>query len=496
MTLYYKFALIAFSFIFVLQNITAQDISLIHTSFIQAQNDEERYYSLYNVYLTAIEKGVNIDYSGIKDIYLSIPPNATPIPLTSFNDFRGVVFHVYNNSIDNFPLFIKQNPVKIKDNISGGRFHEVLKDIQSDKNLVIVSDKTPWIYNRRGFNYSEIRKDIFLSNNKRIRGAPIATYDFSNAELCLSKIDNGTTVKNIRFERDSLSTQKTLLMHIENIYNLRVENIEVVTPDNEKLYEDAIITIRNGVKVLLNNINVRGTYSFVEKYGYAFSLNNIRDLIVNRVNASGRWGVFCCYNINGAVVKNSVINRFDLHCYGRDFKFVNCTFTKTGLPLSSMYGFVEFKKCTFQEAISIIYRADYNAYTPFDLKYVRCEFILSPHRNYMIDLVSIPVQENDRKELRERNLPNIVVKKCSYHFASPISNFYIIKGDVGHNCVFGNIKNISLDNLVFDNLGDLNLYLSENKLKTQYRIKVRNNNLIVDNHMGYLRVMSNMDMIK
>ena len=100
MTLYYKFALIAFSFIFVLQNITAQDISLIHTSFIQAQNDEERYYSLYNVYLTAIEKGVNIDYSGIKDIYLSIPPNATPIPLTSFNDFRGVVFHVYNNSID------------------------------------------------------------------------------------------------------------------------------------------------------------------------------------------------------------------------------------------------------------------------------------------------------------------------------------------------------------------------------------------------------------
>ena len=66
--------------------------------FRKARNGEERYKVLYATHIAAIERGVSVNYRGIKTINLSIPADAKAIPLPSSCDFKGVVFNVSNNS--------------------------------------------------------------------------------------------------------------------------------------------------------------------------------------------------------------------------------------------------------------------------------------------------------------------------------------------------------------------------------------------------------------
>lgn len=454
--------------------IFARIVSPIEFGLLSADSGEERYFILYDTHVYALSHNTSVSYIGLKDIYLTIPKGAKSIPLGAKTDFNGCTFHVLNNEKDDFALFeLMKESERIDARVDSSG--NILYNKKKGNYLFIITDKEPWIYERQGFGYSEIRKDIhyFSGCNSRLKTiAPYTERSLIGVEVVRQGNDK-KSFRNIYLRRDVNSTKKTLLLRVQNIYNLTIQNIQVDTPENEFLFGDAIITIRNCVKVKLQDIVINGTYSFIEKYGYAFAINNVSQLEAKAIQAKGRWGVFCCYNLNGAVIKNSTINRFDIHSYGRDFYFEKCCFTKTGLPMSSFYGNAVFRDCIFDNAISIIYRVDYNAYTPFDVNYTNCIFKLDERHNYIIDLAKISSKSNARLELAEKNLPNITMNNCEFVVHDDVKVIDVIKNCVNAKGVqFGYISNILFTNLK-SNKSDLKIKCFDYPLTTKKQLSIQ-----------------------
>ena len=72
-------------------------------------------------------------------------------------------------------------------------------------------------------------------------------------------------------------------------------------------------------------------------------------------------------NVNKAMLQNCDINRFDIHCYGKDVSFEKCSFVDFYNQFSSVYCELYFRSCTFTSFFPILMEYSYNAYTGFDL---------------------------------------------------------------------------------------------------------------------------------
>lgn len=468
--------------------VLASSVSPKEFGYMEAKTGEERYMALYNTHSYAFTNNKQVSYSGIEYIYLSIPKGAKSIPLCDKTDFCGASFIVYNDVRDNFPLFelkgsLNGCSVSVDDN---GNF-SIDSNIEKRNVVLVLTDNKPWVAERHGFGYNAIRKDILYVKNGRSKNSTIAPYFKTsnvNAEYFIPNIKR-QYFRNITFIRDARSSKKTLLINVENIYNLEISKVKVTTPVNDSLYGDAIITIRNGVKIKFKDIQVDNTYSFEDKYGYAFVLNNVANFEANNIKAIGKWGVFCCNNLNTSKVSSSTINRFDIHCYGKDFSFNTCSFTKTGIPMSSFYGRANFKKCTFDNAIPIIYRADYNAYTFFELSFSNCIFKFDDRHNYLVDLARIPKEANSREELSEKYLPNITIDNCSFILESGASQVSIIKGGINADGILFNGFNRIDISRVDANIDGCDLFLFDSPI-----IREKDVNIHYD---GSLLEMTNKD---
>lgn len=416
-----------------------------------AKNGDEVYYVLYRTHCYAIEHGCNVSYSGIDKLSIEIPTNAKSIPLSNKTDFAGCTINVLNITKDNFPLFIMDGNIMRKEvNYSGHGDVKIppTNSLAGETLLLLINDKEPWVSNRRGYAYGAIRKDIVLVDRGRLKYETIAPYLTSDYEAKLIEVRRRkNSVSNITFVRDSQSTKKTLLFRINKTYNVSISNITVHTPENNVLYGDAVIEISNSYKVKLSKVNVDATYSFRDKYGYAISLNNIAEFKGKKIAASGNWGVFCCNNIRDITLEKCTINRFDTHCYGRDYQFNSCIFTSIGLPMSSVYGTVVFKNCFFENAKPIVYRVDYNAYTPFDVYFQGCTFLFAKGQDCLIDLAKVPQEDNPRKELREKCLPNVRIRNCSFVLDQQVERITVFKGLNVSRSIFGYIEKVEAKNV-------------------------------------------------
>ena len=225
--------------------------------------------------------------------------------------------------------------------------------------------------------------------------------------------------KNLKFVRTDKSKHKTFLLAVENQANVELSNIHIITPESNK-NDDAAIQITNSAMVELNDITIEGTYSQKNKWGYGVKLDNIYDLRIDRMYARANWGVFGTNNINKATLRNCDINRFDIHCYGRDVRCYNCKFTDLYNQFSSVYGDVYFENCTFTNFIPMLIESSYNAYTPFDLTFKSCTFNLTASKNYLMTLSGLEAAHNSRPELSRKALPNITIKNCTVNLADDV----------------------------------------------------------------------------
>ena len=380
----------------------------------QAKTGVERYQVLLKTHQVAVKAGVNVDYSGIKGIEIEIPEKFTPIPLTQYNDFKGCVINVKNSKkvVSLFAASHKGKAVTVpKVQIDAGTFKSI-PELAHGTVLLMIDDGNLWVQNRKGYNYGHQRKDILLIENGKAINRTVMPYNnqASNPKCTyVNANERPIVVRNLVVNRLSASSFITYVLSIDGYNDVRISGVTINTPQSE-LNGDAAINVKNSTNITLTDIAINGTYSQRDKYGYGISLNNVWNFKAKRLYGKGNWGIFGNNNVNTATLEDSEINRFDIHCYGRNASFKNVKFFDLYNQFSSMYGNVTFENCEFKIFIPVLIETSYNAYTEFDVNINDCVFYTTAKKNYLVNTGSLSGEENSRPELKVKKLPKVRVK--------------------------------------------------------------------------------------
>jgi len=380
-----------------------------------AKTAVERYEVLYETHQTAKMTNAPVSYKGIDSIEIEIPKGAHSLPLTDKTDFAGARIYVTNNTEDLFLFDLSQESKDIDvtgQQVDSGVFTDIPQLIKG-WNLVIVKDQTPWVKQRIGYKYGAIRRDILLIKNGKARNRAVSPYNNEwssvKASYC-SVTKKKKTISNLSLHRNPGNKKMAFLVSITNQNNVTLSNIEVFTPE-DNLVNDDIISISNCTNIYFDNVTINGTYSRKNYSGYGIEMNNVWNCSFDRLRGYGNWGIFGNNNINKAKLVNCDINRFDIHCYGRDISFDKCIFRDLYNQFSSIFGRVTFTDCEFVNFIPVSIETSYNAYTVFDIVVNNCRVKDSQGKNYFIrmgDTKNLPKTE-DRPELKNKEWPNFYI---------------------------------------------------------------------------------------
>ena len=320
--------------------------------------------------------------------------------------------------------------------------------------LLVLNDKKPWT-ERRGFGYMQHRSDLIVVHNGLGQNSPVMPWGTDSTQLKASyyTIDTAEKVfRNITMHRTKGCTFRTTLIAVSGQYNVLIEHAHVTTPKS-KMIADGIFSISNSANITLFDIKVEGTYSGKgrpDKYGYAFSLNNLYNSRFVYINAWGNWGVFGSNNLNRTELVSCNIDRFDIHCYGRDAVLRECTLAGRQTLYTSFYGKAEFHHCYFKDYVPVRVRSSYNAYTPFDIEIHNCTFELTPKHHYMVRINLLDTADNPRPELKEKCWPNLLVDGLdvivpwtvgSLYLYDPCDNLKDLRREIGY------ISSVKLKNI-------------------------------------------------
>lgn len=421
-----------------------------------AKTGVERYQVLLQTHKAAEKAGVNVDYSGIDTIRLEIPEKASRIPLTQYNDFCGCVFIVKNTSMNCwlFSIMEKETPVKVpKRLIDSGDFRS-LDSLSRGKFLLLVEDENPWVDNRKGHSYGHQRKDILLLDNGIAQNSVVMPYnnDYSSPKCSFIKVKKDPLViKNLTIIRDPECSFITYVAYISGFDRVEVSNVKLYTPQSD-LIDDRGIRVYNSTNVTLRDVYIDGTYSRPDHSGYGVNLNNLWNLKVVNMYGNGNWGVFGTNNINTVHIEDSQINRFDIHCYGRDLSYDRVSFFDRFNSHASVFGKIVYKSCTFTNFVPSQFGGSYNAFVAHDVEFNDCVFNLAPGKNYLFRPLDVTKEVNVREELTKKCLPNIRIKNLTVNMTEGVNDFYIIsfKKKDDFDAAFDGISDISIDGLTIN----------------------------------------------
>ena len=410
----------------------------------------ELYNALKSIHFMAYGNGDSVKYPQHKTLKITINPNSPePIPLSLNTDFNYCKFEVTNTAAEttlfslgeatNNSVSIEKSQLRKNEKVYGSN-HEL-----NDKpKLLIVEDNSPWTV-RTGYSDPVKRRDIFFVMDNQIQNDPIATYNNNYSLPTCNYVDVSTeqkTFKNIVFERTSDSTYVTNLLSVREQYNVLIESVSILTPDQGEpasgvtpIHNDKCININDSAKIELRNITIDYTYSSINYYGYGIRLLNVWDCKISHLTAHNpRKGVMGNENLNGLKVEDSVLNRVDVHCYGRDIICANCTFKNTSNNyhiynrVSSFYGRLVFVDCLFDEFLPLRIDSEYNAFTPFDLILDNCTLNVSSSHKSIVNTPILGPTNTTRPELAEKCLPNIIIKNLQLHFLRQTdTEFYFLR---------------------------------------------------------------------
>ena len=449
----------------------------------QVNDGESRYKILLKCHQEAVRLSQAISYKGIDTIRIEIPFDAEPIPLADITDFAGAVIIVTNNNF-NFTLFQKKNHLE--------EFDITWKDIVSNQlpngdYVILVTDDNPWVDQRSGYNYGYSRDDLIYVKNGKVKNNVIATYDnlYSRPRFKRFQINGRKTlISNLKLVRNTGNLFVTNVLELEQLDNIELSSIFISTPTSI-LFGDAAITLHNCTNISMKDVTIDGTYSQLNRYGYGISLKNVYNITIDNLKGRGNWGVFGNYGVNKAFLKNCDINRFDIHCYGRDISFKNCTFRDLYNQFSSIYGTVRFKKCTFIDFTPVLLEPSYNAYTPFDVEIYNCTWYLTTKRRYLINAGNPYDNANKRYELSIKNWPNVKVKNLKLINDEGVGDLYLfccVKRNDREKAIIGNLNKIRLAKIHLTNESKKpQFYLSNEKIKVINKLTIKQSGEIVIN---------------
>lgn len=417
----------------------------------RAKTGEERYYVLLRAHQEAKRVGRSVTYKEIKRIDLTIPPHAKSIPIGQYTDFAGVTINVLNNQkrVALFTLSNESKKIQIPPLIIDNGDFSCIPEISKGQHLLMVRDKNPWVKERIGYGYSFYRCDVMIIKDGIAQNRPVMPYDNKNSlpECYFCPLGGDSIIiKNLVFNRDKNSTQITGLLDISMTANVVIDSVKLYTPEGHEMYSDAIIKIANSSNITLKDIYARGSYSQKDHYGYVFEANNVYGLNVRNVDAEADWGVFGNNNLNQVDIEDCKINRFDIHCYGRDVTCKRCRFEGLYNQFSSTYGQILFENCVFNNFTPYLNAGSYNAFVPVDLTFEGCTFNITPDKNAIIKLSGLTEKVNSRPELEVKCMPNVKIVDCALHAKDDIDVWYVIHpGGIRYKEPIGHIDNIDID---------------------------------------------------
>ena len=429
----------------------SQSISPLSLGLNECQTPTDRYRVLLRTHQEALAHNTQVDYSGIFELHIEIPKDAVSIPLSQNTDFKGLKLYVTNRNKDLYLFTLEQRllPIDIsKDEFVSGSCLQ-RPEFKQNLNLLVIEDQTLWVNNRKGYSYGATRKDLILINHGVAENTPVATYE---TEVSNPKFYFCTTtreeklIENLHFVRSEDSSFKTFLVKVSNENHVTIRNINIHTPASE-LFADVAIAVYNSANTLLDNVRINGTYSQNRKYGYGVFLNNVWNTKILRMNASANWGIFGNNNVNTVYLKDCAVNRFDIHCYGRDVFFDNCQISGMYNQYSSVYGTIYHKNCTFNQAIPCLIESSYNAYTPFELVFEKCTFKFSSEKNTVVSIMGLSDELNSRPELTKKCFPNVVMNRCNLDFFGNVKDWFIFKTNHKLFTPIGYCSDIRIDRL-------------------------------------------------
>lgn len=380
-----------------------------------AKDGKERFEVLRACHKDAVDYGRPISYDGIDTIRLEIPDGAETIPLPNHTDFAGVVILVRNDSGKDITLFAltgeKPKAVAVDRRlIDSGDFRSVA-DFQAGDYLLIVEDKNKWTF-RDGYGYEVYRRDLLYVSDGHSLNRPVASYMNPAANPVCSFVPvtvEQKVIENVTIHRGRNEKHKTYCFSVSYQNNVVLRNMHITTPKT-KFNGDAAISINNSANCTVQDVLVDSTYSYPGAYGYAIGMNNVWNTTFVRFKADAAWGVFGSNNVSNITLRECDVNRFDIHCYGRDARLVNCTFRNKQTQFSSMYGQVVFDSCHFIDCIPVRIRSSYNAYTPFDIYFRHCTFDATLRHHALVNVMLLSTTRNPRPELSARCWPNVFVE--------------------------------------------------------------------------------------
>ncbi len=395
-----------------------------------ASNGEERFWVLYHTHELAKKNNSKVSYEGVGSIEIDIPFNAPSIPLSSYTDFCDLVLTVGCN-YDNYVLFeFTQNVSEIpinKFSIDNGTYKDY-PELAKGLYLLQLVDENLWVKQRVGFDYGHQRMDVVLVKDGKAKNKTVFPYnnDETNLTAKYCKVTpEKKQFKNIVFRRKQGNAKIASLLLIDHQFNVNLDNISIFTP-SDTLYADQAIIVVNSNNIVFNNIIIEGTYSRPDAYGYGITMNNVYGVKFYKLYGRASWGIFGNNNINNVALKECDINRFDVHCYGRDIVFENCSFHDLYNQFSSINGTVVFSNCSFFDFIPFQYETTYNAYTRFDLTFNNCTVYASKEKNYLIDARGIlGIETDERSELKFQCYPNLIISGLTVHAENVTKSYYV-----------------------------------------------------------------------
>ena len=406
-----------------------KDISPYDFGLASAKTGTERYDVLVRTHKMAVKTGVNVDYSGIATIELEIPKKASRIPLTSYNDFKGCVFLVKNMSRNCwlFEAVEKGTPIKVsKRMIDSGNFQSV-NELKHGRALLIIEDENLWVQKRKGYAYGHTRKDILLIENGVAKNKVTMPYDndYSSPKCTFIKVNGEPIVfKNLTIKRSPNCSFVTNVVNITGHDGVSIQNVSLITPES-KLNSDRGLILNNCTNVSFENVRIDGTYSQKDHYGYGVNMNNVWNFTAKKMYGNGNWGIFGNNNLNTVRVEDSKINRFDIHCYGRDILFSKVDFFDLYNQFSSVYGTITYDKCTFTDFVPVLNGGSYNSFVEHDVSFNDCVFNASRENNCIFKITNLNQAPNTRHELSEKKLPNVTINNMTVNLTGKTKDFFL-----------------------------------------------------------------------
>lgn len=407
----------------------AQTINPLDYGINEAKTGVARYEVLLKCHKKAVKQGAKVSYAGIREIELEIPSKFTSIPLTENTDFAGCTITVTNTK-KRACLFAMSSPVEpivvSAREIDDANFRSV-KALNNGTYLLVIIDKNPWADQRLGHDYGHNRNDVMLVKDGKGYNKP--TMPYSNPQSlpeCSYRVvsECEKVISNLHFVRSEKSTAITTLVKVENENNIVIRNISVKTPQGSGLKGDNVFSITNCTNVTFADLKVDGTYSSTSDYGYAFLLNNVWNHTARNVVVNGAWGVYGTNDVQKVLLYGCEINRFDIHCYGRDVTARNCTFFDLYNQFGSVFGKIEYKSCTFRDSSPYVTGGSYKAFVPVDVVFTDCAFTVTKNKYSFVKIMKLAEPESPRAELKKKCLPNFTLSNCTFNIDPSVKQWY------------------------------------------------------------------------